>query len=451
MPEADPKPVLVLFRDDLRLDDNRALSAALSTGRPVIPLFVLDESSPGMRRLGGARRWWLHHTLTALAAALCDRGSRLILRTGPMGDVAADVARATGATAVMWNRRYHAPARESDAAMKARLRAAGIEAESFDGFLLHEPFRLKTGAGGPFKVFTPFWRAFLASGEPRDPADAPDALAAPAVWPDSLTPGNLRLLPTAPDWGGGLGEAWTPGEVAAQRDLARFVAGGLPGYAANRDRPDLPATSRLSPRLAHGELSPHRVWRAIADADAEPRDKQKFLAELGWREFSWHLLYHWPDLATVNFNRAFDEFAWRDDPAGLRAWREGRTGYGLVDAGMRQLWTTGWMHNRVRMVAASFLIKHLLIDWRQGEEWFWDTLVDADPASNAASWQWVAGSGADAAPYFRIFNPILQAEKFDPDGSYRRRFAPMAATPIVEHDFARRRALAALESMRAVK
>lgn len=443
------RPALVLFRQDLRLDDNHALEAAVATGRPVIPVFVFDELTPGTRAPGGARRWWLHHSLLRLDAALARIGSRLVIRAGAMADVVLTLCRETGAAAVFWNRRYELAAREADADMKARLLHDGIQAGSHAGFLLHEPFRVKTTSGGPFRVFTPFWRAVEAGDPPRRPIDPPDALIAPSSWPRSLAPEALCLLPKKPDWSGGLAQAWVPGEDGARAALADFVAHGLAGYAARRDRPDVPSTSRLSPYLAHGEISPARIHAAIEAAAAAPADKAKFLSEVGWREFSWHLLFHFPQLATRNFNPAFDAFPWRQDRTALDAWTQGRTGFPLVDAGMRQLWTTGWMHNRVRMVAASFLTKHLLIDWRLGEAWFWDTLVDADPASNAASWQWVAGSGADAAPYFRIFNPATQALKFDPDGAYVQRHLPGPnATPIVAHDVARARALAAFETMR---
>jgi len=455
-------PILVLFRHDLRLDDNRALSAAAETGRPVIPVFVHDELSPGTRRLGAARRWWLHHGLVALGDSLAALGSRLTIVSGAMADVVPALAATTGADAVLWNRRYDGAGRAADTAMKARLKDAGLAAESFDGWLLHEPFRLRTGAGRPFRVFTPFYRALRAAGEPRPPADAPDRLVAPARFPSGLAPSDLDLLPLQPGWADGLAAAWTPGEAGALANLGRFLDDGLAFYAGRRDHPALAATSRLSPHLANGEISPHRLWHAVATASAPLPDREKFLAELGWREFAWHLLYHQPDLAFRNHDPAFDAFPWRADAAGLRAWCRGRTGFPLVDAGMRQLWTTGWMHNRVRMVAASFLVKHLLIDWRLGEAWFWDTLVDADHASNPANWQWVAGSGADAAPYFRIFNPTLQGQRFDPDGAYVRSHvgaladAPAAAIhrpghhapAVVDHDAARLRALAALATTR---
>jgi deoxyribodipyrimidine photo-lyase len=350
--------------------------------------------------------------------------------------------------------------------------------ESFNGSLLFEPWAIKTNGGGPFQVFTPFWRACLAAEPPAPPLAAAKRIVAPegAVVSDTL--GSWRLLPVAPDWAGGLRETWTAGEAAARRRLADFLDEKLAAYREERDRPDLESTSRLSPYLAWGEISPRQIWHAARHADAGGRETGKFLSELGWREFSWHLLYHHGSLPEENFRPAFDRFPWAGDEDSLAAWQAGRTGYPIVDAGMRQLWRTGWMHNRVRMVAASFLVKHLLVHWRAGEEWFWDTLVDADLANNAASWQWVAGSGADAAPYFRIFNPVLQGERFDPAGDYVRRFVPELARlpdawihkpwlapasvlgaadvnlgttyprPLVEHDGARRRALAAFQAMR---
>ncbi|WP_293868062.1 deoxyribodipyrimidine photo-lyase [uncultured Alsobacter sp.] len=477
-------PVLLWFRDDLRLADNPALEAALASGQPVVGLYILDEESPDLRPLGGAARWWLHHALADLAAALERRGTRLLLRRGAATEVVGSLLGEMSFSAVLWNRRYEAAAITVDTAVKTMVRAAGLRADSFNASLLYEPWAVRSKAGDPMKVFSPFWRAALASGEPPSPvaSAASRAPLAPAGHFDALASlplVALGLLPATPDWAGGLRETWRPGEDGAQERLAAFLDDELKGYADGRDRPDMPSTSRLSPWLRFGNIGPRQIWHAAASAveqgAASHRDLAKFHAELGWREFSYHLLHAFPDLARSNFQAKFDAFPWRDDPPALAAWQRGRTGYPLVDAGLRQLWHTGWMHNRVRMVVASFLIKHLLLDWRSGEEWFWDTLVDADPASNAASWQWVAGSGADAAPYYRIFNPILQGEKFDPQGDYVRRWVPELAgmpadvihqpwsasparlsaagvrlgetypRPIVDHDAARNRALAALE------
>lgn len=471
---------LVLFRHDLRIADNRALAAAAAGGRPVVPVFVLDRISPGTRPLGGARHWWLHHSLAALSGDLSRLGSPLVLRSGQMQAVVETLVAETGADAVFWNRRYDPAGRAVDAKMKATLRGRGLAVQSFEGQLAHEPSLLKTKGGGPFRVFTPFWKAFSAGIEPRDPVDIPARLVQP---PSPVATERLEdwaLLPTKPNWAEGFAARWTPGEAGAQRALEDFVEGRLAGYAANRDVPDGKTTSRLSPHLAHGEITPFQLLSALRHGRiaGSRADHEKFRQEVGWREFSWHLLFHNPDLGSENFNKSFDVFPLTADGRGFEAWRRGLTGYPIVDAGMRELWRTGWMHNRVRMVAASFLVKHLLIDWRQGETWFWDTLVDADLASNAASWQWVAGSGADAAPYFRIFNPVLQGEKFDPDGAYVRRHVPELTNiptrfihrpweaprdvlfragvklgetypvPVVDHERARRRALAAYETVR---
>lgn len=479
-------PVIVWFREDLRCADNPALAAAVATGQPVLCLFIRD-SRPG-RALGGASRWWLAGSLRALDRSLRARGSRLDILDGAPDKLLPQLVAASGANLVCWNRRYDAAGIATDTDLKARLRETGIGVESFNGRLLHEPWEIRSKAGGSMRVFTPFWRTVRGKGEPAAPLPAPTRIA-PADWPDApelrrSTVEDLALEPTAPDWAGGLRETWQPGEAGAAERLAEFLDTALAGYAANRNRPDMDGTSRLSPHLRFGEISVRQVWHAAqSHALVHPTggegkgDLDTFLSELGWREFSYHLLHAKPDLDRANWQPRFDTFPWRNDPVALEAWQRGRTGYPIVDAGMRQLWQTGWMPNRVRMITASFLIKHLLIDWRLGEDWFWDTLVDADPASNAASWQWVAGSGADAAPYFRVFNPVLQGEKFDPDGAYIRRFVPELArlparfihkpwlapapvrkaaglsqdlypNPIVDHDAARARALAAFDSLR---
>jgi deoxyribodipyrimidine photo-lyase len=315
-----------------------------------------------------------------------------------------------------------------DGDLKTRLRAEGRAATSFQASLLHEPQAIRSGSGGPFRVFTPFWRACRAGPRPRSPLPRPTVLHAFASEPAGQALEALDLLPRAPYWAGGLDATWTPGEAGAEARLTRFLDHGLATYAAERDRPDRDVSSRLSPHLRFGEISPFRILEAVeARITADPRlaaSGEKFLSEVGWREFAHHLAFHFGDLATRNFQPRFDAFPWRRNDAILAAWTTGRTGYPLVDAGMRELWATGTMHNRVRMVVASFLVKHGLVDWREGERWFFDTLVDACPAVNPASWQWVAGSGADAAPYFRIFNPVSQGTKFDPDGAYVRRWVP---------------------------
>ncbi len=475
-------PVIVWFRDDLRITDHPALAAAVAGGRPIVCVYVLDDESPGLRPLGGAARWWLAGSLRALGDALQARGGALVLRRGAAATAIAGLAAELHASALFMNRRHDPAATAVDHGVESGLRAIGIEVRQFQASLLHEPETLRTGTGRPYQVFTPFWRHLRHAAVPRAPLAAPAGIeSVPGVGGDALAAWYLE--PTHPDWAADMRTSWLRGEAGAQADLAAFLDHGLQGYAERRDRPDLPHTSRLSPRLRFGEISPYQVWHACIQAAesgrAAPADVEKLLAELGWREFCYHLLNQCPALATANFNRRFDAFPWRRDETALTAWQRGRTGYPLVDAGMRQLWATGWMHNRVRMVTASFLIKHLLIDWRAGEQWFWDTLVDADVASNPANWQWVAGSGADAAPYFRIFNPVLQGEKFDPSGDYVRRYVPALGglgadaiqapfrakpfelahagvvlggtypEPIVAHDEARRRALAALAATKS--
>lgn len=441
MPSKDsPSPIVVWFRDDLRLDDNPALAAAVGEGRPVVALYVLDESKDGPRALGGASRWWLNLSLKALARDLDKIGVPLVLRKGPALKTVPAVLSEAGAGNIVWNRRYDAPGIAIDKELKSSLREDGFVAESFNGALLAEPWDVLNGEGLPYRVFSPFFRAMNARGAPAQPQDfkAPSERLpeAPSLKGEEID--DLLRLPSRPDWADGLRDTWTPGEAGARKRLEAFLDNRLCRYAAQRDMPGEDATSLLSPHLRFGEISPRRIWYAAGDRTAaqdEISDKQldKFRSELGWREFSYHLLFHFPDIGHANFQPRFDDFPWRKDKKQFRIWTKGQTGYPLVDAGMRELWHTGYMHNRVRMVVASFLIKHLMIDWREGEAWFWDTLVDADPANNTASWQWVAGSGADAAPYFRIFNPTSQGEKFDPDGTYVRRWVPELAEMPASH------------------
>ncbi len=420
-------PSIVWFRQDLRLADNPALARALERPGPLVPLFILDEGETAARRPGAAQRWWLHHSLAALDEALKDRGSRLILRRGAASEVLAGVAAETGAKALYWNRCYDPASVARDRAVKSWAKEEGLEVESFNGLLLMEPWEIATKEGKSYRVFSPFWRRLRECYDHRAPLPAPDALpAAPDIAGDGLA--DWALLPEKPNWAEGFAALWEPGEAGARARLADFLEDSLAGYKAERDRPDRRSTSRLSPHLRFGEISPRQVWQAVEDhlsvASGGQSGADKFLSEIGWREFSYHLLFHEENLAEAPLRSNFAGFPWRESESDLRRWQRGRTGYPIVDAGMRELWATGWMHNRVRMIVASFLIKDLLISWQEGEAWFWDTLVDGDPANNSASWQWVAGCGADAAPFFRIFNPVSQGERFDPKGAYVRTWLP---------------------------
>ena len=467
-PSPDPAPLLLWYRQDLRLADHPALSAAVASGQPVIPVYILDEETASPWAPGGASRWWLAGSLEALAADLKARGSRLILRRGRADLVLGQLAEETKAAGVTFTRRYEPQHRAEEEAIAADFSKQGISCRRFGGGLLFEPEIISNKAGRPFRVFTPFYKACLARGDIKAPLPAPSRIPAPAHWPKSERLEDWGLRPKSPDWAAGLREAWQPGSESAEDRLANFLEGPIGDYARDRDRPDRLGTSSLSPHLHFGEVSPRQVWHQV-HLQAEGNGGQAFLRELIWREFSYHLLNHWPVITEQAFNPTFANFPWQDDAWGLGAWQRGETGYPIVDAGMRQLWATGWMHNRVRMVVASFLTKHLLISWNEGARWFWDTLVDADLANNSASWQWVAGCGADAAPYFRIFNPVLQGRKFDPEGRYLRQWLPRLAelpdrfvhapweassppagypAPIVDHAFARARALEAYAQTR---
>jgi deoxyribodipyrimidine photo-lyase len=414
------RTVLLWLRNDLRIADNPALMAAMEAGDKVVALYV-HETDHGLRQRGAASRWWLHHSLNALATELKALGIGLEVVEGESGRIVPD--RAKGAAAVTWNRRYGPAEREHDAAIKAALKRDGIEAQSFPGNLLVEPFDIETKTGKPYSVFTPFWQALKQR-------DIPAPLARPRgheVGPAAAVDGGYR----EPHWSPKLGEHWTIGEAAAHRRLERFLDAMVADYPDGRDIPAKQATSRLSPYLAFGEISARQVWHAaMAVSHAAPAKAEaiaKFLSELAWRDFNHHQLYHRADIAKVPMVEKFGGLTWRQDAEGFRAWTKGMTGIPIIDAGMRELWATGFMENRVRMLTASLLAKNLLLDWHLGEAWFWDTLLDADPANNPGNWQWVAGSGLDASPYFRIFNPVTQGEKFDPAGDYVRRWVPEVA------------------------
>jgi len=441
-------PVLVWFRLDLRLTDNPALMAAAARSHRVLPVFIWAPEEEGDWPPGAATRWWLHQSLRSLDAGLRRLGIPLILRRGPSLDALRSLIRESGADAVFWNRRYEPALSKRDALVRQALLSEGLQVETFNSALLFEPTEVSNKSGKPFLVFTPFWRRCFSLARPFMPAAAPLLEKSMTLPSQSLE--EFGLEPRV-DWAKGMRRAWQPGEAGAQELLRRFLDEGLADYPEGRDRPAIRGTSRLSPHLHFGEISPRQVWAACAGSPNAA--SQAFLRQLGWREFAHHLLYHFPNTPSAPLREQFRHFPWRHDPSGLQAWQRGLTGYPIVDAGMRELWTTGWMHNRVRMIAASFLVKDLLLPWTEGARWFWDTLVDADLANNTLGWQWVAGCGADAAPYFRIFNPEIQAAKFDPQSDYIRRWVPQYGMPdypppIVNHAVAQARALKALARIR---
>ncbi|MGB1863584.1 MAG: cryptochrome/photolyase family protein [Candidatus Puniceispirillum sp.] len=417
------------FRQDLRLADNPSLVAAAQAG-DVLPLFILDDDNAGDHKTGAAGRWWLHHALNALNTSL--DGKLCVMRGDPV-DIIPELVAKVGASGVFWNRCYEPWRIARDKALKTKLTSNNIQVESFNGSLLWEPWTVLKGDGTPYRVFTPFYqRGCLNAAPPRFPLAKPETLKLTSIADQSMSIDALGLLPDH-GWGAKMAPHWQIGEAAAMTRLGDFVDGGLKGYKDGRNFPARPHTSRLSAHLHWGEISPNMAWYAAIekrDQAGFDNDIDVFLSELGWREFSHSLLYHFPQLPRQNLQSKFDSFPWRSDDNALRAWQQGKTGYPIIDAGMRELWETGYMHNRVRMIVGSFLVKNLLLHWHHGEAWFWDCLVDADLANNSAGWQWIAGCGADAAPYFRVFNPITQGTKFDADGSYTRRFVPeLAALP----------------------
>jgi deoxyribodipyrimidine photo-lyase len=460
-------PTLMWFRQDLRLADHAALTAAAAKG-PVIPVYILDDETPGDWKIGAASRWWLHRSLDNLSQKI-----PLVLCEGRSDEVISKLLKETGATALHFTRDYAPWSGALEQRIKVICEEHNATCHRYGGFLLHEPEDIRNGSGQPYKVYSPYARACFAAGDPRALKPAPKIeFAKHNIKSAKLS--DLKLLPTKPDWSAGLAQTWQPGEDHAVSLLHTFLDEALMDYAEGRDRPDKPFTSRLSPHLHWGEISPHQIWHATRSVMAKAnggldRSGEKFLKEVLWREFSYHLLHHLPHFPDQPFKPEYADFPWVYDEEAFKKWQKGQTGYPIVDAGMRELWHTGIMHNRVRMIVASFLIKDLLIPWQDGERWFWDTLVDADIGANSTSWQWVAGSGADASPYYRIFNPVLQGIKFDPDGEYVKKWIPelrhvakefihapweMSNFPpnyparMVDHAFARDRALEAFKKIK---
>ncbi|TLP79871.1 cryptochrome/photolyase family protein [Nesterenkonia sphaerica] len=453
------------FRDDLRAADNPSLLAARKHAEApgdILGVYILDEHTPGIRPLGGAAKWWLHQALCSLRENLAACGIPLLIRQGGPHALLPALAADTGADRVHWSRRYGGAERELDAGVKRELRDRGLTAESFSATLLHEPWTIQTTTGGPYKVFTPFWKA-LSQRDIPPPQDAPQPLGELNQSTSALTESgvslgeieSLSLQPTAPNWAHTWPTIWDPTEAGGHHRLETFIEEQAASYHDQAQYPGAGATSRLSAYLRFGQLSPQQVWHS-AGAVPHAESKTRFRTELGWRDFSWHLLYHFPELPRSNMRAEFDNYPWKvpeEDPQTFRAWTAGQTGFPLADAGLRELWATGHMHNRVRMVTASLLVKNLGIHWRAGEAWFWDTLVDADAASNPVNWQWVAGSGADAAPYFRIFNPERQQKRFDPDFRYIRTWVPEHDSaeypePLVDLQLSRQNALADYAALR---
>ncbi len=422
---AAPRTALVWFRQDLRLSDNPALIHALNEGYAIIPVYILDDENAAEWKRGGASRWWLHQSLSALNA---DMRGHMLFRAGKAEDILPQIIDETGASAVFWNRCYEPWRIKRDEMIKAGLKDNGFETQSFNASLLWEPWTVAKDDGTPYRVFTPYYRKGCLKSQPPAPQDRPERITYADQGEDKGSLDDLKLMPDI-KWYEDMAALWQPGESGAHKRLQDFMEGGFSGYKDDRNRPDRDNVSRLSPHLHNGEISPRQVWHIAHEYGAansvSEKDIDHFASELGWREFSYYLLYHFPQMPWENLQEKFNDFPWIvQDSQDLERWRRGQTGIPIVDAGMRQLWKTGWMHNRVRMIVASLLVKNMLVHWHRGEEWFWDCLVDADLASNSASWQWVAGSGADAAPYFRIFNPVTQGQKFDPEGEYVREYVP---------------------------
>lgn len=411
--------VIIWFRQDLRLSDNPALTAALAH-KDVFPIYILDNNNADVFAPGAASRWWLHHSLLALSQSL---HGKLNLYQGDASRIILELCQRFSISSVYWNRNYDASSVSRDTDIKNELLRQGIQATSFNGSLLHEPWTVLKKDGSPYKVFTPYHRQASIRDVNEIPLPRLEKKSSSFQFDDqSVDLDAFELLPQV-NWASSFHTCWTPGEDGARLSLERFLANGLDEYKNGRDYPALETVSKLSPHLHFGEISAKQINYALLTVPADD-NSEHFKREIRWREFSYYLLFHWPNLPKKNLKTNFDHFQWKNNPDELTRWQQGLTGYPLVDAGMRELWQTGTMHNRVRMITASFLIKNLLIDWRLGAQWFWDCLVDADLASNSASWQWVAGCGTDASPYFRIFNPVTQGEKFDAEGEYTKRYVP---------------------------
>ncbi len=436
---------IVWFRQDLRLRDNPALHAAAAAGQAVVPVYIWSPEEEGEWAPGAASRWWLHHSLAALSKELESRGSRLILARGTALSILKRLVEETGATAVHWNRRYEPAAAHCSRQVSQALHTWGLRAVELNGALLTDPDRFRNSSGQPYQVYTAFQRSLLRDLDPGTPLPIARNLRTPSRWPRSESLASLGLMPEI-KWYTTMEATWRPGEAGALLNLKRFLDARIDDYAEARDIPSADGTSRLSPHLHFGEIGPRQIWHALTHRGRN----SAFLKELVWREFAYHLLHHFPQTPTRPLHSEFERFPWRHNARLLAAWQRGLTGIPLVDAGMRELWATGWMHNRVRMVAASFLVKNLLIRWQDGANWFWDTLVDADLANNTLNWQWVAGCGADAAPYFRIFNPDTQSRRFDPQGAYIRQWNPAEGPlkPVVDLTTTREAALDAYATMR---
>ncbi|MGH1542528.1 MAG: cryptochrome/photolyase family protein [Arenicella sp.] len=415
---------IVLLRRDLRLYDNPALFYACKQGN-ILPVYIADTEAATWET-GQASQWWLHHSLSALNQKLEKHKLRLCLKTGDTTTVLLQLCKELNSQLVVWNRRYEPDSISADKHTKAQLSNAGITVKSFQANVLNEPWTVMNKQGTPFKVYTPYWKHCLAQSIIETPLPEPQEICGTRNDIDSCSLESLQLLPHSPDWSSGIQASWQPGEQSAQQKWADFLHSGINNYQQDRNIPSIQGTSGISPHLAFGEISPRQIWhdlQVLITTEQNP-NYTCYLSEIGWREFSYYQLYHYPHITERSFNPKFDHFRWEEKPDALQQWQRGLTGYPIVDAGMRELWHTGYMHNRVRMVVASFLCKDLLIHWHQGARWFWDTLVDADLASNTAGWQWTAGCGADAAPFFRIFNPVIQGEKFDPQAYYVKRWVP---------------------------